>query len=145
MSASVNRILLLGKLDTDPEIRCLPSGDPVATLMLTTSHRHHRSDGSGVDHLEWHRIRVSGKLADFARDRLRKGHEVYVEGRIRTEALIDDAGTPRKTTVIVAHLLRDLSKVGSARDGMPDEVDDMSWLDTPPPIRPSVDDDDIPF
>lgn len=145
MTASVNRILLLGQLDADPELRYLPSGVPIATLTLTTYHRRRQSDGSGVALPECHRVSVSGRLAELARDRLRKGHEVYAEGRLRTETLLDQTGKPRKTTMIVAHLLHDLSEAENPERGSLRESEDMSWLDSPPPTRTTLYDEDIPF
>lgn len=73
MTASVNKVLLVGKLGADPEVRYLPSATPVANLSLATAERRRQADGSAVEQVEWHRVSLYGNLAELARDLLRKG------------------------------------------------------------------------
>ncbi|NUP87099.1 MAG: single-stranded DNA-binding protein [Burkholderiaceae bacterium] len=145
MSASVNKVLLVGNLGADPEVRYLSSGTPVATLSLATTERRRQADGAAVEQVEWHRISVYGSLAELARDQLRKGSQVYVEGRLRTDAWRDRNGNERKTTVIVASRMLTLGGTGERRVPEAPEAADMSWLDEPAPRQTAVDDDEIPF
>ncbi len=145
MSASVNRVLLVGKLGADPEVRYLPNGTPVATLFLATAERRRRADGAAVEQVEWHRVSLYGNLAERARDLLRKGSQVYVEGRLRTDAWRDRNGNDRKTTVIVASRMLALGGVGEARAPASSEPAEMSWLDEVAPRRTPLQDDEIPF
>lgn len=145
MTASVNKVLLVGHLGADPEVRYLSNGTPVATLSLATTERRRQTDGAAVEQVEWHRVSLYGKLAESARDLLRKGSQVYVEGRLRTEAWRDRNGNERKTTVIVANRLLTLGSKGERRPPEPSEPADMSWLDESAPRQTPVDDDEIPF
>lgn len=145
MSASVNKVLLVGNLGADPEVRYLSSGTPVATLSLATTERRRQADGGAVEQVEWHRVSLYGNLAEQARDLLRKGSQVYVEGRLRTDAWRDRNGNERKTTVIVASRMLTLGGTGERRAPEVPEAADMSWLDEPAPRQTAVDDDEIPF
>lgn len=146
MSASVNKVLLVGNLGADPEIRYLPSGTPVANLSVATSARRRQADGSAVEQVEWHRVSLFGNLADVARVHLRKGIQVYVEGRIRTDTWRESNGSERKMVVIVAHRLMMLGRKEGERTQAASLADDMSWLDEAAPGRQTTtDDDDVPF
>ena len=145
MTASVNKVLLVGKLGADPEVRYLPSATPVANLSLATGVRRRQADGSAVEQVEWHRVSLYGNLAELARDLLRKGTQVYVEGRLRTDMWRDRNGNERKTTVILASRVLALGGKGELRDPQPSERADMSWLDEAAPSRAPAADDEIPF
>ena len=99
--ASVNKIILVGHLGKDPEIRSFPSGDQVANVSLATSDRwKDKTTGETKDHTEWHRLVFNGRLAEIAGQYLRKGSQVYVEGSLRTRKWQDNNGQDRYQTEI---------------------------------------------
>lgn len=103
---SLNRVILLGRLGRDPEVRYAQSGTTVATLNLATDER--RPDGSGgwKNETEWHRVVLFGKQADLAKQYLTKGREVLIEGSLRTRQWQDKEGQKRWTTEVVALNMR---------------------------------------
>lgn len=106
MAGSVNKVILVGNLGADPEVRSTPSGQQVATLSLATSRNHKDRDGNRKEETEWHRVVVWGQLAELAQRYLAKGRKVYVEGRLQTRSW-DDAQTGQKrySTEVVAETL----------------------------------------
>lgn len=112
--ASVNKVILVGNLGRDPEIRYLPSGDPVANITLATSSRYKGRDGNMVEETEWHRVTFFGKLADIVGQYLKKGRSVYVEGRLKTRKYTDKDGVEKYATDIIAN---EMQMLGS-REGM---------------------------
>jgi single-strand DNA-binding protein len=98
--AGVNKVILLGRLGQDPEIRSLPSGSKVASFSIATSEAYNNKDGQRIEQTEWHRIEMWDNLANIAEQYLRKGNSVYVEGKIRTEEWVDKEGISRKGTKI---------------------------------------------
>ncbi len=100
--ASVNKVILLGNLGRDPEVRYMPSGDPIANVTIATSRRYKNKAGEMVDETEWHRVSFFGRLAEIASQYLKKGNPVYVEGRIRTNKYTDKDGIEKYSTEIVA-------------------------------------------
>jgi single-strand DNA-binding protein len=99
--ASVNKVILIGNLGKDPEIRYLPNGDAVATFSIATTEKSRdKSSGELVDMTEWHRITFFGKTAETCGKYLKKGNPVYVEGSIRTNKWKDQSGQDRYTTEI---------------------------------------------
>ena len=114
--ASVNKVILVGNLGRDPEVRYLPSGDPVANVTIATSSRYKGKDGNMVEETEWHRVTFFGKLADIVGQYLKKGRSVYVEGRIKTRKYTDKDGVEKYATDIIAN---EMQMLGS-REGMGD-------------------------
>ena len=101
--ASVNKIILVGNLGKDPEMRSFPSGDQVANVSLaTTDTWQDKQTGEAKEHTEWLRIQFTGRLAEIAGQYLKKGSQIYVEGSIRTSKWQDQSGTERYTTEIEA-------------------------------------------
>ncbi|MDR6563933.1 MULTISPECIES: single-stranded DNA-binding protein [unclassified Arcicella] len=98
--AGVNKVILLGRLGADPEVRSLPSGSKVTTFSIATSEAYNNRDGQRVEQTEWHRIELWDNLANIAEQYLHKGDSVYVEGKIRTEEYTDKDNIVRKTTKI---------------------------------------------
>lgn len=119
MSGSVNKVLLMGHLGSDPEIRYLPVGIPTATLSIATSRRRRRPDGAALDETEWHLVSLFGDLAEVARDRLRKGSLSYIEGHIRAESWRDRDGHDRQRTLIVGNRLKILTDREAKRTADP--------------------------
>jgi single-strand DNA-binding protein len=100
---SLNKIMLIGNLGIDPEIRSTAGGQTVANFRMATSETFGGRDGGQVqERTEWHRIVAWGKLAEIVRDYLRKGQKVYIEGRVQTREWTDQQGNKRYTTEVVA-------------------------------------------
>lgn len=98
----VNKVILVGNLGQDPEIRYMPNGNAVANLTLATSESYKdKNTGQDVEKTEWHRICVFGKLAEIVGEYLRKGSQVYFEGKLQTRKWQDQQGQDRYTTEIV--------------------------------------------
>ncbi len=102
--ASVNKVILLGNLGADPEVRFTPGGQPVANFrMATTDSWTDKGSGQKQERTEWHRVVVWGKLAELCGEYLKKGRQCYVEGRLQTREWQDKEGQKRYTTEIVAN------------------------------------------
>ena len=111
---SVNKVILVGNLGKDPEVRYMTSGDPVATISLATSETWKDKDGAKQERTEWHRVVFFGKLAQVVADYVKKGMSIYVEGALRTRKWQDSSGQDRYTTEIVAGQMQML---GSPKNG----------------------------
>ncbi len=98
--ASLNKVILIGNLGKDPEIRYTQQGEPIANFSLATSERWTDKSGQKQEKTEWHRVEVFGKTAQIVRDYLTKGRQVYLEGQIRYEEWTDKDGNKRNTTRI---------------------------------------------
>lgn len=109
--ASVNKVILIGNLGADPEIRYMPNGDPVATFNIaTTDTWKDKQTGEKKEATEWHRIVIFRKLAEIAGQYLKKGAPIYIEGALKTRKWQDKAGQDRYTTEIVADQMKMLGK-----------------------------------
>ena len=113
--ASVNKIILIGNCGKDAEVRHLPSGQPVANVSLaTTTRRKDRNTGEMVEETQWHRITFYERLAEVARDYVKKGRAIYVEGRLKYGKYTDNQGVEHNTVDIIA---TDLTLLGSREEG----------------------------
>jgi single-strand DNA-binding protein len=112
--AGVNKVILLGNLGSDPEVRTLPSGGKVVTFSIATSESYNNKEGVRVEQTEWHRIELWDNLANIAEQYLKKGDTAYIEGRIRTEKWTDKENIERTTVKIRANSLQ---LVGGRRSG----------------------------
>ena len=151
MARGVNKVILVGNLGGDPEMRYMPSGDPVATLSVATSESwKDKTTGETQERTEWHRVVMFRRLGEIAGQYLRKGSKVYVEGRLRTNKWQDQSGQDRYTTEIIADQMQMLDSRGAGNaQGMPPA---MGSAPPKPAAQPApaaaVDenfDDDIPF
>jgi single-strand DNA-binding protein len=113
--ASLNKVLLIGNLGSDPEVRTLPSGGKVATFNIATTESYKNKDGEKVENTEWHRIDLWEGLAGIAEQYLKKGDSVYIEGRIRTEKYTDAKGVEKFSFKIRGNSMQMLSRPN--RDG----------------------------
>lgn len=144
MAGGVNKVILIGNLGADPELRYTSGGSAVADLRLATSRKYTTKDGNSKEDTQWHRIVVWGKQAEHCKEYLSKGRQVYVEGRLQTRQWEDRDGNKRYTTEVVAERVQFLG--GGGRGG-----GNEGGYDGPPPPSeqdaPSsnMDDDDIPF
>ena len=110
--ASINKVILIGNLGSDPEVRYLPSGQPVGNFNIATTERWTGKDGNPGERTEWHRIVVFGKQAENCKEYLKKGRQVYVEGRLQTREWDDKEGQKKRTTEIVAQTVQFLGQGG---------------------------------
>ena len=118
MAGSVNKVILVGRLGKDPELRSIPSGTSVAKFSLATDDRFTDKAGEKQERTEWHNIVVWGKLAEICGQYLRKGRLVYIEGSIRTDSWDDkETGVKKYRTEIVANTMQMLEKKGDDEGG----------------------------
>jgi single-strand DNA-binding protein len=138
--AGVNKVILIGNLGADPEIRYLSNGTAVANFrMATTENRINRS-GEKVTITEWHRIVAFGKLAEICGEYLNKGKQVYIEGRLRTRSWEDKDGNKKWTTEIIATQMQMLGAPGISVEAT--GIDKDIAIE---PEEPPESDDDVPF
>lgn len=109
----VNKVILVGNLGKDPEVRHLEGGTKVATVTLATTEKYTNKNGERVSQTEWHNVVLWRGLADIAEKYLRKGNQIYVEGKIRTRSWDDQTGNKRYTTEIIAD---NMTMLGGAKD-----------------------------
>ena len=151
--ASLNKIIIIGHLGRDPESRYMPSGEQVTSIAVATTDRwRDKATGDMKEQTEWHRISFFGKLAEIAGQYLKKGSQVYVEGRIRTNKYTDRDGVERYQTQIIADTMQML---GSKQDGSTPPAGTKqpaqrnSYAEAKQtgrrPAQPTDDDSDIPF
>jgi single-strand DNA-binding protein len=137
---SVNKVILVGNLGRDPEVRATPSGQSVCNFSLATTERFTDRAGQQRDQTEWHNVVVWGKQADLCGQYLKKGRQVYVEGRLTTRQYEAKDGTGKRyRTEVVAQRVQFLG--GRAAGAMDDSGSDFA----PGPDAPPMDDEDIPF
>ena len=156
MARGVNKVIIVGNLGNDPDTRYMPSGGAVTNLSVATNESwKDKQTGEQKDRTEWHRVAMFGRLAEIAAEYLRKGSQIYIEGKLRTRKWQDQSGNDRYTTEIIADELQMLG--GRSGAGAP-AMNDMGG---PPPGPPQGSsgggsggsggagggdfDDDIPF
>lgn len=135
--AGINKVILVGNLGADPEIRYTPGGMAVVTFRLATSETRPNKDGQKETKTEWHRVVAFGKLAEICGEYLSKGKQVYIEGKIQTRSWDDKDGNKKYTTEILANTMQML---GSKGEGGAHAASDVSADDIP-----ASDIDDVPF
>lgn len=154
MAGSVNKVILIGNLGSDPEVRYLESGSAVAKFSIATTESYTNKSGERVDNTEWHRIELWEGLAKVAEKYLKKGNQVYIEGRIRTDNWTDKEGQQRSGVTIRANTLTMLGAApGSGSGGEGNQGYGQQGSSQAPrpsdPVPPSMaagsDDDDLPF
>src|ERR1043165_1995511 len=106
MAGGVNKVILVGNLGADPEVRYTPSGQPVANFRIATSESWMDKAGQKQERTEWHRIVAWGKLAEICGKHLSKGRQVYLEGRLQTRSWEDQQGQKKYTTEVVANTVQ---------------------------------------
>lgn len=138
--AGVNKVILIGNLGKDPEVRTLENGVKVANFSLATTESYKNKNGERVDNTEWHNIVLWRGLAEVAETYLKKGNQVYIEGKIRTRAWDDKDGNKRYTTEILAD---NMTMLGGRQNGASPSNDPKPQSNTEAP-EPAPD-DDLPF
>lgn len=117
-SRGVNKVIIIGRLGQDPEVRYAPSGSAFANLSVATSEQwRDKQTGEQKELTEWHRVVISGKLAEVAGEYLRKGSEVYLEGKLRTRKWTDQNGTDKYTTEIQVGINGTMQMLGGKQGG----------------------------
>lgn len=139
----VNKVILIGNLGSDPEIRHLPSGSVVATFNMATTESFTNSKGEKVKQTEWHRIELWEGLAKIAEQFLRKGNPVYIEGKIKTESWQDKDGNQKSLTKIRGLNMTLLGVRGPSTET--DQVSGSSNKQAEPSIDITEGNDDLPF
>lgn len=144
--ASVNKVILVGNLGKDPEVRYTSSGDAICNFSIgTTESWKDKASGERREATEWHRISIFGKLAEIAGEYLKKGSQVYIEGRLQTRKWQDQNGQDRYTTEVRADVMKMLGKPSEDRKESK-APDRPKQTPTPQPPKQQYDfDDDIPF
>lgn len=145
----VNKVILIGNVGADPEVRYLDGGIPVANLRLATSERYKNRNGENVEQTEWHNIVLWRGLAEVVEKYVKKGMRLYIEGRIRTRSWDDQNGVKRYTTEIYADNMQMLSRA----DGDAGTRSSGTYTQPAPPVPPAQpanpmpmdDPDDLPF
>lgn len=125
MSRGLNKVMLIGNLGRDPEMRYTPSGRPVTTFSVATNRSWKTSDGERRSETEWFNIVAWGSLAEICNQYLKKGQQVYLEGRLQSRSWEDDDNVKHQTTEVVAKemiMLGDRRKENSDTDDAADEV-----------------------
>lgn len=157
MARGINKVILIGNLGADPEVRYMPSGSAVATLNLATSESwKDKQSGETVEKTEWHRVVCYNRLGEIAGEYLRKGSKVYIEGGLRTEKWQDKDGQERYTTKIIAREMQMLDGrgAGGSSAGMSEEAPNttsrgQNKFSSAPPSEAAASaeefNDDIPF
>lgn len=140
---TVNKILLIGRLGADPEVRYAPSGSAVANFTLATNHSYKDREGNFQEQTDWHRIVAWTRLAEFSKQYLHKGMRVYVEGRVQYRDWQDQNGVKRNTTDIIANDIQILESLGAREEAIetsktPEDLDVPEDLET-------TEDDSVPF
>jgi len=136
--AGVNKVILIGRLGADPEVRYTSNGTPVASFRIATSESWTNKDGVREERTEWHRIVAWRKLGEICGEYLSKGKQVYIEGRLQTREWEDRDGVKRRTTEIIAQNMQML--------GSPEEQLRPGETEAPTPVDvPAMEEDDIPF
>jgi len=142
MARGINKVILVGNLGADPESRAMPSGSAVTNIRVATSESwKDKNTGDQQERTEWHNIAFFGRLAEVAAEYLRKGSQVYIEGKLRTRKWQDREGNDRWTTEVIANEMQMLG--GRPGAGAPAQTQAASVAEAPPVSTEF--DDDIPF
>jgi len=150
MARSVNKVILVGNVGKDPEVRYTPSNQAVAQFSLATSESWKDQSGKQVEKTEWHNLVVWGKLAEICQEYVKKGHKIYVEGRLQTRSWDDkETGAKRYSTEIVVGDLLMLTSKGSGGgeyEGVSHSSSGSQRADILPTAPDTLsDNDDLPF
>ena len=159
MARGINKVILVGNVGVDPDVRYLPNGNAVTTLSIATSESwKDKTTGEKQDRTEWHRVVCFNRLGEIAGEYVRKGSKLYVEGSLRTRKWQDQQGQDRYTTEIIAADIQMLDSKGSGSSNY-DEMPQAQYSSSPqrpnasqqqqpsPAVQDAFDqlDDDIPF
>lgn len=144
---TVNKVILIGRLGKDPDMRYTPSGMAVSSFSLATNHNQKDADGNWQEVTEWHNVKTFGRQAEFTGEYLKKGRQVFVEGRLQTSSWEDQNGQKKYRTEIIAS---DIQLLGSRTDGdnvstAKPQKETKSQPADDEPSEPPLEEDDLPF
>ena len=125
---AVNKVILLGYLGSDPEVKAFASGQSVTNISVATSERYKNKDGEQVEETEWHSVKVWGKLAEVIAKHFKKGDPIYLEGKVKTRKWEDDQGVMRYQKDVI---MREFSFVGKLPKAKPEGDQFSSSEDVP--------------
>ena len=147
MARGINKVILVGNLGADPETRYMPSGSAVTNLSVATSESwKDKQTGEQNERTEWHKVVMFDRLAEIAAEYLRKGSQVYIEGKLQTRKWQDRDGNDRWTTEVIADEMQMLGGRGGGGGAAPmSSGQDSGPPSAPPDTGPDDFDDDIPF
>jgi single-strand DNA-binding protein len=117
MARGVNKVILVGNLGNDPEVRYAQSGSAITTISVATSESWKDKEGNQQERTEWHRVKAFGRLAEIMGEYLKKGRQVYIEGSLRTEKYTDKNGVEKYSTDIIADEMQMLGGMGEGGGG----------------------------
>jgi len=144
--ASVNKVIIVGNIGQDPETRFMPNGEAVTNISVATQDKwKDKSTGEPKFHTEWHRITFYRKLAEIAGQYLKKGSQVYIEGKLQTRKWTDKDGIERYTTEIIADTMQMLGGKQNAQEDAPQDKPQARQAAASKPAPNFNDMDDIPF
>ncbi|MCR4297346.1 MAG: single-stranded DNA-binding protein [Gallionella sp.] len=136
--ASVNKAILIGNLGKDPEVRYMPSGEAIANITLATTDTWKDKSGEKQERTEWHRVSFFGRQAEVVGEYLKKGSQIYVEGRIQTRKWQDKDGQDRYTTEIVADRMQMLGSKSSGGGSFEVVENERSEVSSSRPNKPAA-------
>ncbi len=143
MARGLNKVMLIGNLGQDPESRTMPSGSTVTNLRIATAEQwKDKQSGERQERTEWHSVSMFGRLAEIATEYLRKGSQVYIEGRLQTRKWQDKQGNDRWTTEIVAN---EMQMLGGRGGGSAPMAEPPAQAPSRAPVGGDDFDDEIPF
>lgn len=152
MARGINKVILIGNLGADPEVRYMPNGNAVTTVSIATSEGwKDRETGEQQERTEWHRVVFFNRLAEIAGEYLKKGSKIFIEGGLRTRKWQDKTGNDRYTTEIVANEMQMLDSrgtgggSGSTNSSSPPKKETDLPEESTSPVGQEQFDDDIPF
>lgn len=139
----LNKVMLIGNLGRDPEIRYTQGGTAIATFNVATTERFKGKDGQMQDQIEWHRIVAWSRLAEICGEYLKKGSKVYIEGKLQTRKWTDQNGGEKYTTEVIAREMKMLSPRGGSDQGSVGGYQEPQFPDAPPGMMGTG--EDVPF
>lgn len=133
MSRGLNKVMIIGRLGRDPEMRYTPSGRPVTTFNVATTRSWNSSDGERHSETEWFNVVAWGSLAEICKQHLVKGQQVYIEGRLQTRVWEDNSGNKRSSTEIVAN---EMIILGDRKESVPSDQESDENEQEEFPLKP---------
>jgi single-strand DNA-binding protein len=144
--ASVNKVILVGNVGSDPEVRYTPDGAAIANVSIATTSKYKNKSGEMMEETEWHRVTLFGRLAEIVGEYIKKGRSIYVEGRLKTRKYTDKDGVEKYATNILASEMQMLGSREGVGDGAPAASRPAGKpAGKPAPSMADMQDDDIPF
>jgi single-strand DNA-binding protein len=140
--SGVNKVILVGNLGSDPALRYTPTGTPVCNFNIATTEKFTSKSGEKESRTEWHRIVAWARLAEICNEYLKKGKQVYIEGRLQTRSWEDQNGNKKFTTEVIANNMVMLGRAGEATADAPAQEFPPEESAAP---TPATNDDDLPF